>query len=62
MTPDVAASINFGNYEEDEWGCTSSNAWPRQDDGCRLVTEHGVGWSDHFHVYALEWEEDEFRW
>lgn len=58
----VAASINFGDYEEDRWGCTNSNVWPHKGDGCRLTAEHGVDWSDGFHEYALEWEEDEFRW
>ncbi|CAN0406041.1 unnamed protein product, partial [Pylaiella littoralis] len=58
----IGASINFGDYKEDRWGCTNSNAWPRKDDGCRLTAEDVVDWSDGFHVYTLEWEEEEFRW
>ncbi|CAN0018865.1 unnamed protein product [Ectocarpus sp. 4 AP-2014] len=60
--PDITASLGFGDYEEDRWGCTSSGSWPYKGGGCTLPAEHGVDWSDGFHVYALEWEEGEFRW
>ncbi|CBN75742.1 glycosyl hydrolase, family 16 [Ectocarpus siliculosus] len=60
--PDITASLGFGDYEEDRWGCTSSSSWPDKGGGCSLPAEHGVDWSDGFHVYALEWEEDEIRW
>ncbi|CAM9679550.1 unnamed protein product [Ectocarpus fasciculatus] len=60
--PDITASLGFGDYEEDRWGCTNSSAWPDKGGGCSVPAEHGVDWSDGFHVYALEWEEGEFRW
>ncbi|CAN0423023.1 unnamed protein product, partial [Hapterophycus canaliculatus] len=38
------------------------DAWPDVGGDCALPSEHAVDWSDTFHVYAVEWEEDEFRW
>eukprot|EP00903_Cladosiphon_okamuranus_P018675 g17189.t1 len=58
----ATASMNFGDLEKGELGCTSSDASPREGVVCSLPSEDGTDWSDDFHVYALEWEEEEFRW
>lgn len=54
--------MNFGDFEESKLGCTSSDVWPHEGDVCSLPADDGADWSDDFHVYTLEWEEEEFRW
>lgn len=55
----ATASLNFG---DEDVGCQSSDVWPHQGGGCILSPAQDAALSDDFHVYSLEWEEDEFRW
>lgn len=55
----VSASLSFG---DEDLGCQSSDDWPQQGGGCMYSSPGGVGLSDGFHLYSLEWDENEFRW